>query len=83
MSMDYQFGESSQIWYDLDVAGYHNSAYVQDNWSVNRLLVLQPGLRFNQFSNGGYTGWSPRLAARYQVGQDTYLKAATTSTSFG
>jgi hypothetical protein len=76
MSMDYQFGESSQIWYDLDVAGYHNSAYVQDNWSVNRLLVLQPGLRFNQFSNGGYTGWSPRLAARYQVGQDTYLKAA-------
>ncbi len=25
MSMDYQFGESNQIWYDLDVEGYHNS----------------------------------------------------------
>ena len=76
MSMDYQFGESNQVWYDLDVEGYHNSVYVQDNWSIDRQLVLQPGLRFNQFTNGSYTGWSPRLAARYQKGTDTYLKAA-------
>ena len=76
MSMDYKFGEAEQIWFDIDVEGYHNAAYVQDNWSVNRLLVLQPGLRFNHFSNGGYTGWSPRLATRYQLGVDTYLKTA-------
>ena len=77
MSMDYRFGESDQIWYDLDVEGFHNAFYVQDRWTVNKLLVLQPGLRFNHFSNGGYTGFSPRLAVRYQVGVDTYLKAAS------
>ena len=76
MSMDYKFGESEQIWYDIDVEGYHNALYVQDNWSLSRLLILQPGLRFNYFSNGEYSGWSPRLAARYQTGTETYLKAA-------
>ena len=76
LSMDYKFGESEQIWYDIDVAGYHNALYVQDNWSLSRLLILQPGLRLNYFSNGEYSGWSPRLAARYQTGTETYMKAA-------
>ena len=63
-SMEYVFGESDLEWVRVDVEGYHNSIYLQDNWSVNRLWTLQPGLRFNQFTNGGYSGWSPRLAVR-------------------
>ena len=76
MSMEYLFGETNQDWVDIDVEGFHHALYVQDNWRVARLLTLQPGLRFNAFTNGGYTGWSPRLSARYQVGEETFLKGA-------
>lgn len=76
MSMDYKFGESEVNWYDIDVEGFHNAAYVQDNWSVSRRLQLQPGLRLNHFSNGSYTDVSPRLAARYKLSGSTSLKAA-------
>ena len=75
-STEYLFGESDQLWYDIDVAGYHHSAYVQDNWSASERMTLQPGLRFSFFSNGGYSGWSPRLAGRYRLGPETSLKAA-------
>ena len=77
MSMEYDFGEEAQNWVNIDVEGFHNALYVQDNWSLSHRLRVQPGLRFNHFSNGGHTGWSPRIAARYQLGVDTYLKAAT------
>jgi hypothetical protein len=76
MSMDYNFGESNQTWVNVDVEAFHNAVYAQDNWTVNRRLTLQPGLRFNHFSNGDYTGFSPRLAARYRLDADTYLKGA-------
>ena len=75
-SMEYVFGEADQQWVNVDVEGFHHALYAQDNWKVTRLLTLQPGLRFNYFVNGGYTGWSPRLAARYQIGNDTFLKGA-------
>ena len=75
-SIDYEFGEKDRIWFDIDVEALHNSFYVQDNWSLGPLLTLQPGLRFNYFDNGGYTGFSPRLAARYQLTDETSLKAA-------
>ena len=76
MSMEYIFGESDQEWVNLDVEGVHNALYAQDSWRVTHLLTLQPGLRFNYFANGGYTGWSPRLAARYQTGEHTFLKGS-------
>ena len=76
MSMAYDFGESDQDWFNIDVEGFHHAVYAQDHWSLTPLLEIQPGLRLNHFTNGSYTGWSPRLAARYQIGDDTYLKAA-------
>ena len=76
MSMLYDFGESNQTWVNVDVEAYHNAVYAQNNWMINRRLTLQPGLRFNHFSNGNYTGFSPRLAARYRLNVDTYLKGA-------
>lgn len=77
MSMEYDFGEEDQNWVNIDVEGFHNAWYVQDTWALTHRLRVQPGLRLNHFSNGDYFGWSPRLAARYQLGVDTYLKAAT------
>ena len=75
-STQYLFGESDRPWNDLDVTGYHHSAYVQDNWSVSERTTLQPGLRFGYFTNGGYSGWSPRLAGLYRLAPETSLKAA-------
>ena len=76
MSMEYDFGESDRSFFNVDVEGYHNAAYVQDTWATTPRLSLQPGVRLNHFSNGTYTGLSPRLAARYRVGVHTYLKGA-------
>ena len=76
MSMEYIFGESNQEWVDIDVEGFHHALYAQDTWRATHLLTLQPGLRLNYFENGGYTGWSPRLSARYQVGDDSFIKGA-------
>ena len=75
-SIDYEFGEKDRIWFDIDVKALHNSFYVQDTWAMGPLLSLQPGLRFNHFDNGGYTGASPRLAARYQLTDAIALKGA-------
>jgi hypothetical protein len=74
--MEYLFGEADQQWVDVEVSGFHHAFYLQDNWRVNSLLTLQPGLRFNYFVNGEYTGWAPRLSARYQTGDDTFVKGA-------
>ncbi len=75
-SIDYTFGEKDRIWFDIDVEALHNSVYLQDNWSLGPLFNIQPGLRFNYFDNGGHTGFSPRLAARYQLTDETSLKGA-------
>ncbi|MBT3344082.1 MAG: TonB-dependent receptor [Gemmatimonadetes bacterium] len=76
MSMEYDFGEADISWVNIDVEGFHNAVYLQDNWSLTPRLQLQPGLRFNHFSNGNYTGFSPRLAGRYKLSGSTALKAA-------
>ncbi|MEW6750248.1 MAG: TonB-dependent receptor [Candidatus Latescibacterota bacterium] len=76
LSMEYVFGEEDQQWVDLDVEGYHHAGYLQDTWRATHLLTVQPGLRLNYFANGDYTGWSPRLSVRYQLGENTFLKAA-------
>ncbi|MFA6107442.1 MAG: TonB-dependent receptor [Candidatus Latescibacterota bacterium] len=72
----YLFGEATQQWVNVEAEGYQHAAYLQDNWRLTHLLTVQPGLRYTYFANGGYSGWAPRLSARYQVGDDTYLKAA-------
>ncbi len=75
-SVQYEFGEKDRILFDIDVEAYHSSVYAQDKWKLGPLLTLQPGLRINYFDNGNYTGVAPRLAARYQIGDETNLKAA-------
>lgn len=76
MAVEYHFGEADQKWVDLNTKGYHHAFYLQDNWSLTHRLTLQPGLRFSYFTNGSYSGLAPRLATRYQLGVDTFLKGA-------
>ncbi|MCC7261724.1 MAG: TonB-dependent receptor [Candidatus Latescibacteria bacterium] len=76
MAVNYHFGEADQRWIDVDTKGYHHAVYLQDNWSLTRRLTLQPGLRFSYFTEGSYSGTAPRLAARYQLGVDTFVKGA-------
>lgn len=76
LSVEYRFGEADQNWINLDTEAYHHAAYVQDNWTLTPRLTLQPGLRFSYFTNGGYSGVAPRLATRYQLGVDTFIKGA-------
>jgi hypothetical protein len=33
-------------------------------------------VRANYFDNGGYVDIDPRFSARYQIGENTYLKGA-------
>ncbi len=76
MSMEYRFGEADQNWVNIDTEGFHHAFYLQDNWTSTPRLTLQPGLRFSHFTNGSYSGVAPRLAARYQLGVDTFVKGA-------
>jgi hypothetical protein len=76
LSMDYRFGEAAQEYVHVDMDGFLHAAYLQDSWAVDHRLSLLPGLRFSYLSNGGYHGWGPRLAARYQLGSNTCLKGA-------
>ena len=72
----YAFGEATQEWMDVGARGSQYAAYVQDEWRLTPLWTAQAGLRYSRASNGGYSGWDPRVSMRYQVGRDTYLKAA-------
>jgi hypothetical protein len=52
-------------------------AYIQDRWSPNDRLLVQPGIRFDHDQFTGRTVFSPRLGATYMVGSsgDTKLSA--------
>ncbi|MBM3280014.1 MAG: TonB-dependent receptor [Candidatus Handelsmanbacteria bacterium] len=76
LSLEYNFGEADQNWITVDTEGYHHAFYAQDHWTLTPRLTLQPGLRFSYATNGKYSGVAPRLALRYQLGVDTYLKSA-------
>lgn len=75
----------------FDLVAFVPSGYVQDSWRPWPFLTLQPGLRVSYISgedrnaqpesvnyghNSGYLNWNPRFATRYQIGDDTFLKAS-------
>lgn len=82
-----RFGQeyANQSYEAFDIIDYLPSAYVQDSWKPWPFLTLQPGLRATAFhgtSRGSpetadYSVLEPRFSARYQLGEHTFLKAAT------
>lgn len=50
--------------------------WVDDRWSPTARLDLRTGLRLEHVAAAGWTGFSPRLAARFTAGERTVLTAA-------
>ena len=61
---------------DFDAMEY--GAYIGDEWDVNDKLRVNGGFRLSAFANDGafYTGFEPRLAARYILTDNISLKTS-------
>lgn len=55
--------------------------YVDDSWRIGPRLLLRPGLRLEHLSSAGWTGLSPRVAARWFTSDATAVTAAAGSTA--
>jgi hypothetical protein len=74
--MDFRFEIAEQRLGLMDLTSYIYSGYVQDSYRMTPYLSIMPGLRFNRFAAGPYNDVNPRLAARYQLANQTFLKAS-------
>ncbi len=74
--MDYTFDFDENRFNSFATKSWNWSAYTQDTWLPWPFLTIQPGLRTSWFTNGDYVMWNPRLATRYQIGDDTFLKVS-------
>lgn len=59
--------ETAEDELEFNYDGLYTSFYVQDHWTISPLLQLQPGLRFNYYSEGDYFDVAPRLSVRYML----------------
>ena len=61
---------------DFDAMEY--GAYIGDEWDVNDKIRVNGGFRLSAFANDGafYTGFEPRLAARYILTDNISLKTS-------
>jgi hypothetical protein len=55
--------------------------FADDSWRVGSHLVLRPGVRLEQLSGAGFTGISPRVAARWFHSDATALTATVGRTA--
>jgi hypothetical protein len=74
----------------FDISAWVPSVYIQDAWRPWPFLTIQPGVRASMFwapesdqrgtpnygKTTSYTDVNPRLSMRYQMGDQTYLKAS-------
>ncbi len=73
-SMDFGF-ETKYVDFDLDYyvvdteysnsfGGYYNSIFFQDNLKITPLTILQTGLRLDQYTDGNYVRFDPRVSLK-------------------
>lgn len=55
---------------------FYLAGYMQDEWEPSTRWNFIYGLRYNFFSDGGYTRLEPRFASRYILTENIRLKAA-------
>lgn len=75
-TMNYTADFDKQTYNSFSIRTHHASAYAQTTLRPWAFLSVQPGVRANYFDNGGYVDIDPRFSARYQIGENTYLKGA-------
>lgn len=61
---------------DIDMYEVNQSAFAHINWQATALLSVQAGLRGYYWMQSDKVLMDPRFAVRYQLGEDTYLKAS-------
>lgn len=55
-------GEGSTLEFAYD--GFYGALYAQDSWEADGGTRVQPGLRVDYYSEGGYAGLGPRFSVR-------------------
>lgn len=62
---------------DLKFRPFYGALYFQDKWNYRNLFILQPGIRLDYFKSD-VQRWrvGPRLAAKYLMAENTYLKGS-------
>ena len=63
----------------VDINGFHNylSGYFTFLWHPNENWEIEPGIRYNLFSNSKtFQDWAPRLSAKYRLTETINLKGS-------
>jgi len=68
--------DSTSVTTDMTVNQWTHSLYGQINYNITDLLSLQAGLRTNYWELSDLYTYKLRLAARYQIDENTSVKAA-------
>ncbi|GJM63395.1 TonB-dependent receptor [Persicobacter diffluens] len=71
----YDWYNQDNTYADHNGAGQTHALYLEDEWKWNRLEITG-GIRSTYFSQTNEFYTAPRLAAKYQLGENTHLKAA-------
>ncbi len=63
--------------FNIDRGPYIAEAYVQDQWKVNVLMVIQAGLRISRYELHDRFYVQPRLGLKYNLSENCKLKLST------
>jgi hypothetical protein len=66
-------GENDRLRFQYD--GFYGALYAQDSWEIDERWQVQPGLRFDYYSDGDYSGLGPRLSIRRWLNPMTAVHA--------
>ncbi|GBE29910.1 hypothetical protein BMS3Bbin04_00934 [bacterium BMS3Bbin04] len=64
------------IWIDIDTSSVNVAYYLQDQWRINSMFEVQPGIRAVYHESGDYFGLDPRLALVYHHSPEMRFKLA-------
>ncbi|MCY1722879.1 TonB-dependent receptor [Prolixibacteraceae bacterium Z1-6] len=73
----YKDAENDFVYNRLNSAGFLYTAFMQDQITLNKKLVIKPGLRLNYYDQTKKMYFEPRLAANYKATERLRLKLAT------
>jgi hypothetical protein len=73
----YKDAENDFIYNNINSSATLYTAYIQNNLTPNKKLVLKPGIRLNYYGGTNKLYFEPRLAMNYKVSNQFLLKLAT------
>lgn len=58
------------------IRNFYTSLYIQDEWRPSEKWKINPGIRYNYFSDGNYSRLEPRLSLEFMPGERLRFQAA-------